>query len=275
MLNHLIAPAESIPQTQRERLRFIGYKAFFCGELRRADLEIRFGISAAAATRDLLAYRKLAPGNVSFDPTRVMSSLIQGFGEGPSLKLRHPILGDSVDSLSKPAMETLAALPRAIHHGKPIQIACLSLNSGSSKRKIVPFARVDNGLRWHIRAYDRYNKRFNDFVDTRITKTKVVDETPLEYEPTGSQCPMELHCRFGARSAPEPETPRSHRGQLQHGQRLVARAGPCGRCGLLASAMASRLPIGIPSGLRNTLTLYNIESALMVPSYLSHETGGF
>jgi hypothetical protein len=49
----LRADLSLLSQTQRERLAYIDYKVFFSGELRRADLESRFGIAVAAATRDL------------------------------------------------------------------------------------------------------------------------------------------------------------------------------------------------------------------------------
>ena len=36
---------------------------------------------------------------------------------------------------------------------------------------------VDNGLRWHLRAYDRKLKSFRDFVLTRITKVTILAQT--------------------------------------------------------------------------------------------------
>ena len=51
----------------------------------------------------------------------------------------------------------------------------MSLSSGRTSRQIVPHALVDNGQRWHVRAYDRANARFSDFVITRISKAMVLD----------------------------------------------------------------------------------------------------
>ena len=56
---------EDLPKTQRERLAYIEVKAFFCGDLTRHDIERRFGVKPAASARDLAAYRRLAPSNLS------------------------------------------------------------------------------------------------------------------------------------------------------------------------------------------------------------------
>jgi predicted DNA-binding transcriptional regulator YafY len=65
-------------------------------------------------------------------------------------------------------LSTLAAVTlcakRALH------INYLSLQSGPTRREIVPVALADDGLRWHVRAFDRSKERFGDFVLTRITK---------------------------------------------------------------------------------------------------------
>ena len=57
----LLANPLDVSQAQRERLAFLELRAFFTGELRRGDIEARFGIKPAAASRDLSLYRKIAP----------------------------------------------------------------------------------------------------------------------------------------------------------------------------------------------------------------------
>ena len=54
-------------QAQRERLAFLELRAFFTGELRRSDIESRFGIKPAASSRDLALYREIAPENLEYD----------------------------------------------------------------------------------------------------------------------------------------------------------------------------------------------------------------
>lgn len=76
-------------------------RAFFTGELRLGDIEARFGINAAAASRDLSLYREIAPSSLDYDQAshcywpspsfklvhefhseRVLAWLLHGFGDG-------------------------------------------------------------------------------------------------------------------------------------------------------------------------------------------------
>jgi hypothetical protein len=54
-------------QNQRERLNYLEFRLYFTGQISRADLMQRFGISEAAATRDLAIYRDEAAENLEFD----------------------------------------------------------------------------------------------------------------------------------------------------------------------------------------------------------------
>jgi len=56
-----------LTQPQRDRLAFVELRVRFIGEIRRQDLVTRFGIQAAAASRDLALYKELAPGNIDYD----------------------------------------------------------------------------------------------------------------------------------------------------------------------------------------------------------------
>ncbi|MFO1380754.1 MAG: hypothetical protein U1F63_10440 [Chitinivorax sp.] len=57
-----------LTQSQRDRLAFIELRLRFFGEICRQDLIGRFGMQAAAATRDLAQYKELGPHNLSYDP---------------------------------------------------------------------------------------------------------------------------------------------------------------------------------------------------------------
>ncbi len=192
-------------QAQRERLAYLELRLYFFGELQRADLEARFGIAPAAATRDLNSYRALAPQNLSYDssqkayvpsaqfkplfqfsPERILAWLLQGFGDGLDLRIRKAIPCEGPSQLIAPDLQVLAILTRAILNKRPVQVTYLSLSSGPSKRVIVPVALADNGLRWHVRAYDRNRNRFSDFVLTRITKAKSLDEKSDDTEQFGA-----------------------------------------------------------------------------------------
>ncbi len=47
--------------------------------------------------------------------------------------------------------------------------------SGGQLRVIEPLNSSDNGLRWHVRAYDRERSRFGNFVLTHTSKVEEFD----------------------------------------------------------------------------------------------------
>lgn len=182
-----------LTQPQRDRLAFIELRVRFTGEIRRQDLVSRFGVQSAAASRDLALYKDLAPNNIDYDskgksyvigrefkpafdfPTeRVLAWLSQAFGDGEPTKIRPWIICDIPSRLSQPDLTTLAAVTRSIYQERPLKIVYHSLTSGETRREIVPFALIDNGLRWHARGFDRRNKEFRDFVITRMQRPQVL-----------------------------------------------------------------------------------------------------
>ncbi len=84
--------------------------------------------------------------------------------------------------ISKPSLQVLSVLSRAIHQKKVVNITYQSLTSGKTSREIIPFTLIDNGLRWHIRAYDRKRARFTDFVITRISDPFIVESIIEDHE---------------------------------------------------------------------------------------------
>lgn len=180
-----------LSQSQRERLAFLELHAFFTGDLQRNDIEHRFGVKPAAASRDIALYKEIAPHNLDYDvggrcyrptgtfksvfgfqPSRVLSWLLQGFGDGLDLGLKQVAACEGPGYLMNPDMKVLGAITRAICAKRALQIEYVSLSSDTRFREVVPVALADNGLRWHVRAYDRERQRFADFVLTRITATK-------------------------------------------------------------------------------------------------------
>ncbi len=179
-------------QAQCDRLSYIELRLRFMGEIRRSDLVNRFGIQSAAATRDFSLYKTLAPANIDYDSrakiyvlgqqfqplfsypvARILAWLTQGFGDGAPVVVESEMPDGAPDRLTQPSLDVLAAVTRAIHLRCPLSINYHSLTSGVAQRQIVPFALIDTGLRWHVRAYDRLSKSFRDFVITRITEPVV------------------------------------------------------------------------------------------------------
>jgi hypothetical protein len=191
-------------QAQLERLAFLDFRLYFLGSVGRPDVCDRFGVVPMVASRDLAAYRELAPENTRFDgkrklyipddkfkplfnhdPERVLSALSRGFGEGIGKAASGFLACESPVKLNLPSLSVLSVITRAIHQHGAVRMIYHSLKSGTSKREVVPYALVDSGQRWHIRCFDRKSKEFRDLVLTRIEKPSLIEDgdiTPNEQQ---------------------------------------------------------------------------------------------
>ncbi|MBV7299829.1 WYL domain-containing protein [Vibrio sp. 1403] len=187
-----------LPQATRDRIAHIDFTLLFKGEAVRADLVDRFSIAAAQATKDFTMYRELAPGNIEYDQklklhkrgqafeplfdydvVRTLATISQGYGDGFTGKVKPPLACEAPYHLNKPSLSIVAKVTEAIHKGKALRITYVSLSSGETTREIVPHTLVDNGLRWHVRGYDRKHNEFRDFVLTRIKAAVVIEDSTL------------------------------------------------------------------------------------------------
>lgn len=193
---------QALSQTQRERLAFIEFRLYFLGDVSRADIMRRFGLAPAGATRDFALYKELFPSNLRLDGVtktylitddfvpafdhsleRVLTALSQGFGDGLGPATGPLISCEVPDSLNHPKLKVLAPITRAIRRQRPVHIIYTSKSSGRTERTIVPFTMVTDGLRWHVRAYDRYRQKFIDLVISRIDHAvELVDEKVGDHE---------------------------------------------------------------------------------------------
>ncbi len=187
-----------LPQATRDRIAHIDFTLLFKGEAVRADLVDRFSIAAAQATKDFTMYRELAPGNIEYDQklklhkrgeafeplfdydvVRTLATISQGYGDGFTGKVKPPLACEAPYHLNKPSLSIVAKVTEAIHKGKALSITYVSLSSGETTREIVPHTLVDNGLRWHVRGFDRKHSEFRDFVLTRIKAAVVLEDSTL------------------------------------------------------------------------------------------------
>ena len=187
-----------LPQATRDRIAHIDFTLLFKGEAVRADLVDRFSIAAAQATKDFTMYRELAPGNIEYDQklklhkrgeafaplfeydvVRTLATISQGYGDGFTGKVKPPLACEAPYHLNKPSLSIVAKVTEAIHKGKALSITYVSLSSGETTREIVPHTLVDNGLRWHVRGFDRKHNEFRDFVLTRIKAAVVLEDSRL------------------------------------------------------------------------------------------------
>ena len=175
------------PHAQRERLAFIDFCLYYFGEVSKTDLLRQFAVGSASCTRDLALYRELAPENLELrhqtkryhitpsfvplcnhEPEILLSRLSQGMGEG--VNQISPPGEHCVDAirLIHPDSNTIATLMRAITQRRAISVRYHSLSSGETERELVPHVLVNNGHRWHVRAYCEKRQDYLDFVLSRF-----------------------------------------------------------------------------------------------------------
>lgn len=122
-----------------------------------------------------------------FRPERVLSWLTQGFGDGEPMLLKTWAASESPSRLTHPDLNAPASVTREIHLECPLAIEYHSISSGRTERESIPFALIDNGLRWHVRAFDRKSREFRDFVITRIKRPVVLKGQPVAPRETSNQ----------------------------------------------------------------------------------------
>lgn len=183
---------KSISFSQKQRLAYVDFKLMFVGYVTRAEIVTYFEKGLTSATRDINLYKELCPENMKYDSKE--KKYFQApkfkplFSHDPRktlVKLSNQItdgfdaIGDTTfpveapSQLNVPDIFTVAKLVQAVINGKVVKVAYTSLTSGLSGREIVPHSVIDNGLRWHVRAFDRKSKSFRDFVLTRITNVTI------------------------------------------------------------------------------------------------------
>ena len=295
MSNELLT---DLTQPQRDRLAFVELRVRFIGEIRRQDLVTRFGIQSAAATRDLALYKELAPGNIDYDskgksyvlgpdfrpvfdspPDRVLSWLTQGFGDGEPVRLKVWITSDAPSRLTQPNLDVLASVTRAIHQECPLTIEYHSITSGRTDREIVPFALLDNGSRWHVRAFDRKSQEFRDFVITRIRKPVVMKGAEVQSHERSDQ-DIQWTRIVELELVPHPDQPRPEITEMDYSMdsgvlRMKLRAATAGY--ILRQWCVDCSPDHSLRGheyrlwLKDHLALYGVKNALLAPGYRSPE----
>jgi len=190
----------------RQRVVFIDFRVLFLGEVSRSDIADFFGVSPAAATRDLASYIKDFGGQIALDGTtktyravpgfqprfdhpipQVLSALSSGYGLAQYQEVANVIPAYVPRPISLPTWEILAPVTRAIAQRRVINIEYHSYSSGGTERELVPHALVNNGSRWHIRSYDRRRQEFNDFVLTRITRVEERNESKVTVKESPSE----------------------------------------------------------------------------------------
>lgn len=200
----------------RQRLQYIEIMAYYSGVVTRSDVAKAFGISDAAATKDLKLYGDLAPSNLIYNhsvfgfvpsdgyrevfadlsPAAVLPIIAANLAVAGGPYGAESIYGLTTASLPLPARlphhQVLAQITRAIFGRKKLQVSYRSLSDRDSpeaannlQRILEPHALVDTGIRWHVRAYSDATYDFRDFVLSRFTQATCLNtlaESNVEFD---------------------------------------------------------------------------------------------
>lgn len=284
-----------VSRPQRERLAYIDFSLYFFGELRRLDLAEKFETGPSGATRDIALYRELAPNNCELDPSlktyrplptfsplfkhasrRVLTVLSQGLGEGLGDDLVPLVRCDIPKPLTEPPIEVIAPISRAIHRSLAVRLFYTSVESGRTEKTLVPIALVDNGVRWHARAFDREKQEFRDYVLTRMENPVV-----LEGSPAGDEETVEHDAQWSRVISldliPHPNHPRPELVRMDYGMRdgvfnLKVRAANAGymlqRWSVDCSPDHHLSPREFPLWLSDPFAIYGANNAQLAPGYV-------
>lgn len=193
---------DSLKWSTRQRLQYIEVMAYYTGVITRSDVARAFGISDAAATKDLKLYGDLVPDNLhyrhnvfGFVPGEAFAPLFANLSPAEVLPMiaanlastsgpygDEAIYGIPIDTLPLPNRlpdrAVLAQIIRAIRNHNKLVVSYHSLSGrGSSQERILePHSLVNTGLRWHVRAYNEESYDFRDFVLSRFEDARMLAE---------------------------------------------------------------------------------------------------
>ncbi|SEP17925.1 WYL domain-containing protein [Aquisalimonas asiatica] len=176
------------------RLEFIEFRLYWEGGINRADITGFFGVSVPQASKDLSHYQDLAPGNMTYDKSEkryfVSGTFTPRFltPDADQYLSQLRLIAERV----RPAEETwLSSLPgldcmpipyrrvdaavlrtliSAIRERQAVEVRYQSMNPKRPApiwRGISPHAFASDGLRWHVRAFCRLERKFKDFLLSR------------------------------------------------------------------------------------------------------------
>lgn len=206
----MVAKTKRIPESSRSdlrwsverRLAFVEDQLFWLGEINRAALVDRFGVSMSQASADLAHYLSANAVGIDYDRSAKRYVALPSFrpvlrkpdarrflGE---LRLVEAGLLDANDTMLG-LVPPFAATPlpdrpidpyvlrtvfQAIRSRGGVEATYQSMSRPKpTLRTIEPHALVFDGFRWHTRAFDRETGEFRDFVLGRILKARAASGT--------------------------------------------------------------------------------------------------
>lgn len=191
-----------IKRATQQRLQYIELMAYYTGVVTRSDVAKAFGISDAAATKDLKFYNQIAPDNLIYkhnvfgfvpnssfeeiftdlEPQQVLPMIAANLpfiGENTEQNLLYGVPIEQIPLPQRlPSKEVIAQVIRAIKQKTKLSVVYSSLTDrdSSEARIIEPHSLVNTGLRWHVRAYSDNTYDFRDFVLSRVQQAQQLTE---------------------------------------------------------------------------------------------------
>lgn len=191
-----------IKRATQQRLQYIELMAYYTGVVTRSDVAKAFGISDAAATKDLKFYSQIAPENLiykhnvfGFVPSANFEEIFTDLEPQqvlPMIAANLPFVGESVEQnllygitteqlplpQRLPSKEVVAQVIRAMKQKTKLNVVYSSLSDrdSSATRTIEPHSLINTGLRWHVRAYSEDTFDFRDFVLSRVQEATQLNE---------------------------------------------------------------------------------------------------
>jgi predicted DNA-binding transcriptional regulator YafY len=193
------------------------------------------------------------------------------------MRLKAWVVCEIPSRLTQPDLDTLACVTRAIHQQCPLKVEYHSISSGRTDREIVPFALIDNGLRWHVRAFDRKSQDFRDFVITRIKHSVVMKGAEVQPHERSDQ-DIQWTRVVELELVPHPDQPRPEITEMDYSMdrgvlRMKLRAATAGY--ILRKWSVDCSPDHSLRGheyrlwLKDHFALYGVKNAVLAPGYRS------
>lgn len=188
-----------------QRLEFIDFRLLWEGRINRQDVKDFFGISTPQASSDMRRYMESAPGNTFYDKSLKTYVAADSFtpkftSNDPDQYLRQlKMVGDNMASREEiwasqaPPFGVLPALHRkvspavfkavlqAVNNRSAIKIKYQSMSTrGLAWRWVTPHAFAHDGLRWHVRVCCHIERKFKDFILSRILEVGETCPSPVD-----------------------------------------------------------------------------------------------
>ncbi|UJF17093.1 WYL domain-containing protein [Vibrio sp. SS-MA-C1-2] len=110
------------------------------------------------------------------DNQKAMSELVTQLSGTDTIIGQIDLPFEAPSKLIIPDIHHVATVCRAIKNDKALTMTYVSLSSGEKEKKVIPHSIIDNGLRWHMRAYDCEHQAFRDFVLSIIKSVAINDD---------------------------------------------------------------------------------------------------